>query len=80
MTDIQQKIKVPGNNDAFYGPVPEANQIFSIIRLDIVPTPSPLDRRFFVFMQGEVVPRNARKSGYYVDDAVLADSTLKCTM
>ncbi|SMR56522.1 unnamed protein product [Zymoseptoria tritici ST99CH_3D1] len=84
MTDIpvtpKQKIQVPGNNDAFYGPVPEANQIFSIIRLDIAPTPIPLDRRFFVFMQGEVAPRNARKPGAQVDDAVLADATIKCTM
>ncbi|KJX93051.1 hypothetical protein TI39_contig4429g00002 [Zymoseptoria brevis] len=84
MTDIpttsKQKIKVPWNNDAFYGPNPEASQIFSIILLDIVPTPIPLDRRFFVFMQGEVAPHRAQKSGVHVDDAVLANATIKCTM
>lgn len=33
---------VPGHNDAFYGPVPKAEQIFDIEFLEIAPSPIPV--------------------------------------
>lgn len=34
--------RVPGHNDAFYGPVPKAEQIFDIEFLEVAPSPIPV--------------------------------------
>ena len=33
---------VPGHNNAFYGPIPKASQIFNIEFLEIAPSPIPV--------------------------------------
>jgi len=34
--------RVPGDNDAYYGPVPKTEQIFEIEFLEIAPSPIPV--------------------------------------
>ena len=36
------ELRIPGHNDAFYGPVPKAKQIFDIEFLEIAPSPIPV--------------------------------------
>jgi hypothetical protein len=42
MVYTEQTIKVPGNNKATYGPVPKAEQLLDIERLEIAPSPIPV--------------------------------------
>jgi hypothetical protein len=42
MVDTEPTIKVPGNNNATYGPVPKAEQLLKIEFLDIAPSPIPV--------------------------------------
>jgi hypothetical protein len=42
MVDTEQTIKVSGNNNATYGPVPKAEQLLDIEFLDIAPSPIPV--------------------------------------
>jgi hypothetical protein len=40
--DTAQAVKVPGNNNATYGPVPQAEQLLDIEFLDMAPSPIPV--------------------------------------
>jgi hypothetical protein len=42
MVDTERTVKVPGNNNATYGPVPKADQLLDIEFLDIAPSPIPV--------------------------------------
>jgi hypothetical protein len=42
MADTERTAKVPGNNNATYGPVPKAEQLLDIEFLDIAPSPIPV--------------------------------------
>ncbi|KAK4621520.1 hypothetical protein CLAFUW4_07235 [Fulvia fulva] len=49
---------VPGNNNATYGPVPKAEQIFTIEFLEIAPLPMPVDRYTFFWLRGLIAPQH----------------------
>ncbi|KAH8888098.1 hypothetical protein GQ53DRAFT_843817 [Thozetella sp. PMI_491] len=55
-TEPEVTSKVPGNNNAIYGPVPERDQIFRIEFLEIAPLPIPVNRIFFVYLRGWILP------------------------
>lgn len=42
MIEPVDMLKVPGNNNATYGPVPKVDQLFQIEFLDIAPSPIPV--------------------------------------
>ena len=46
MSGTESSDRVPGHNNAFFGPVPKAEQIFYIRFLEIAPTPIPVYLRF----------------------------------
>ncbi|EME43460.1 hypothetical protein DOTSEDRAFT_25396 [Dothistroma septosporum NZE10] len=51
-------VKVPGNNNATYGPVPKAEQIFTIEFLEIVPALMPVDKHTFFWRRGLNAPEH----------------------
>lgn len=50
MIEPVDMLKVPGNNNATYGPVPKVDQLFQIEFLDIAPSPIPVYGRNIIFL------------------------------
>lgn len=42
MAGAKEPLKVPGNNNATFGPVPKAEQLMQVEFLDIAPSPIPV--------------------------------------
>ncbi|KAL3430407.1 hypothetical protein BDV09DRAFT_199680 [Aspergillus tetrazonus] len=71
----QQGSKVPGNNNAVYAVVLEEDQLFKVEFLEVVPTPIPTDRLFFVYLRGYIP--ESKKTELALADGGLADATLE---
>ncbi|PVH76823.1 hypothetical protein DL98DRAFT_496291 [Cadophora sp. DSE1049] len=70
--------KVPGHNNATYGPVPKNEQLLSVEFLEIAPTPIVADRVFFIYLRGWIPsatpPLNLKSPD---SDSGLSNATLK---
>ncbi|KAK3389651.1 hypothetical protein B0H63DRAFT_102762 [Podospora didyma] len=75
--NLSSKQRIPGHNDAFYGPVPKDEQIFRIELLEIAPSPILVNKYFFILLRGEI-PRSTRQD-LHLQPADLADATLSIT-
>ncbi|KAL9106464.1 MAG: hypothetical protein Q9227_008495 [Pyrenula ochraceoflavens] len=60
MANSEDALKVPGHNNATYGPVPKAEQLFEIELLEIAPSTIPVGQIFFQLLRGEI-PSSKRK-------------------
>ncbi|KAF1836711.1 hypothetical protein BDW02DRAFT_566801 [Decorospora gaudefroyi] len=56
MSEPQDMLKVPGDNNATYGPVPKAEQLLQVEHLSIAPSPIPVNKIFFTLLRGEILP------------------------
>ncbi|KAK0614591.1 hypothetical protein B0T14DRAFT_499828 [Immersiella caudata] len=74
MSETEASNSVPGNNDAFFGPVPKAEQIFYIRFLEIAPTPIPVSKYFFLLIRGWIPASTRQKLN--LELAHLAAATL----
>ncbi|KAF2813235.1 uncharacterized protein BDZ99DRAFT_460514 [Mytilinidion resinicola] len=78
MTAPEGALKVPGHNNATYGPVPKASQLFEIEFLEITPSPVPTDRIFFQLLRGEIPPSKNKDPAHL--DKLLTSATLTITL
>ncbi|KAK1752637.1 hypothetical protein QBC47DRAFT_463182 [Echria macrotheca] len=70
--------RVPGDNEAVYGPIPKAEQIFHIEFLEIAPSPIEVDKYFFILLRGSIPPPTRRE--LHLGPAHLASATLSITI
>ncbi|RYP65608.1 hypothetical protein DL771_008216 [Monosporascus sp. 5C6A] len=77
MAEPEGAFKVPGHNNATYGPVPKVDQLFQVEFLEIAPSPIPVDHFFFVFLRGEI-PSRKKRDAEHLDG--LANATLSFTL
>ncbi|RYO95298.1 hypothetical protein DL764_007717 [Monosporascus ibericus] len=77
MAEPEGALKVPGYNNATYGPVPKVDQLFQVEFLDIAPSPIPVDQFFFVFLRGKIPP-SKKMDVEHLDG--LANATLSFTL
>ncbi|KAK4994554.1 hypothetical protein LTR66_005443 [Elasticomyces elasticus] len=75
MAITETALRVPGTNNATYGPVPKAEQIFEVEFLVIAPSPIPVDETVFVWLRGEILPSRGTALDT-LNDADLANATL----
>ncbi|KAK3325222.1 hypothetical protein B0H66DRAFT_114538 [Apodospora peruviana] len=73
-----KQILVPGHNDAFYGPIPKAQQIFDIEFLEIAPSPILVNKYFFILLRGEIPPSTRQK--LHLEPSDVANATLSITL
>ncbi|KAK4982900.1 hypothetical protein LTR50_007526 [Elasticomyces elasticus] len=79
MATPETALRVPGTNNATYGPVPKAEQIFEVEFLEIAPSPIPVDQIFFVWLRGQILPSRVTALDT-LNDADLANATLAISL
>nr|POF17826.1 hypothetical protein CFP56_13238 [Quercus suber] len=73
-------LRVPGSNNATYGPIPKTNQIFGIETLEIAPTPFVTDQIFFIWLRIKFPRYDQKGSDTTLDNASLEHATLAFTL
>ncbi|KAK4987767.1 hypothetical protein LTR50_004420 [Elasticomyces elasticus] len=78
MATSETALRVPGTNNATYGPVPKTEQIFYVEFLEIAPSPVPVNEIFFIWLRGQILPSWVTALDT-LNDAWLANATLAIT-
>ncbi|KAM4066416.1 hypothetical protein HRG_000520 [Hirsutella rhossiliensis] len=53
---MAEPVKVPGHNNATYGPVPKKDQLLHVEFVEMAPSPVPVDQIFFLYLRGVMPP------------------------
>ncbi|KAL9618330.1 MAG: hypothetical protein Q9160_006912 [Pyrenula sp. 1 TL-2023] len=80
MAELESALKVPGNNNATYGPVPKAEQLFDIELFEIAPLTIPVDQIVFQLLRGEISPSKRHDLDPAHLDQLLQTATLTITL